>query len=543
MASVQEALRVAIDHHGAGRLREAEILYGRILDAAPATHAASHLLGMLLAQTGRLQDAAPRIAAAVRAQPDIADYHRDLGKVHLALGLSAEAMVGQRRAAALRPDDAAALALLGVAAQMTGDTGAAIDALGRALTLDPQDGETRQRLALHLELRGIHQMERGRAEAAVADLSRLIDVEPPTAERLFQLGNAFSRAGRAEDALARYRQSLALQPDHVGALFNLGVLTRRAAGLDLSALERAAAIMGWAVALAPDFLDARENLAILLFQSYREAEALAQGDRLLAMKKGIAAQEGAALALQPLRDRPAAPEGRIYPAAPEGRIHPAAPEGRIRPIAPEGRIRDVVAFSLWGTADIYRRGAVENARLLRSVYPGWTCRIYHDDSVPLEILAELDALGAERVVMPPGSGPVSGLYWRFLASDDPTVRRFVCRDCDSRVGPRERAAVEAWIASGKPFHVMRDHPLHSELMLAGMWGGTAGLLPPLEPLTASFAAAEADRWQDQRFLRSHLWPLIADACLVHDSHQPGHGVPFPDHPGDPAEHAVGRRVG
>lgn len=515
MASVQEALRVAIDHHGAGRLREAEILYGRILDAAPATHAASHLLGMLLAQTGRLQDAAPRIAAAVRAQPDIADYHRDLGKIHLALGLPAEAMVGQRRAAALRPDDAAALALLGVAAQMTGDTGAAIDALGRALRLDPQDGETRQRLALLLELRGIHHLEQGRAEAAVADLSRLIDVEPPTAERLFQLGNALSRAGRAEDAPARYRQSLALQPDHVGALFNLGVLTRRAAGLDLAALERAAAIMGWAVALAPDFLDARENLAILLFQSYREAEALAQGDRLLAMKARIAAQEGAALALPPLRERPAAPEGRI---------------------------RDVVAFSLWGTADIYRRGAVENARLVRSVYPGWTCRIYHDDSVPPEILAELDELGAERVAMPPGSGPVSGLYWRFLASDDPTVRRFVCRDCDSRVGPRERAAVEAWIASGKPFHVMRDHPLHSELMLAGMWGGTAGLLPPLAPLVERFAAVEADRWQDQRFLRSHLWPLVADACLVHDSHQPGHGVPFPDHPGNPAEHAVGRRI-
>ncbi len=515
MASIQEAFRVAVDHHGAGRLREAEILYGRILDAAPGMHAASHLLGMLLAQAGRLEDAAPRIAAAVRARPDIVDYHRDLGKVHQALGRPAEAMAGQRRAVVLQPDNGAALALLGVAAQMTGDTDVAIDALGRALTLDPRDGETRQRLSLLLELRGIHRLEQGRAEAAVADLSRLIAVEPPTAERLFQLGNAFSRSGRADDALARYRQALALRPDHVGAVFNLGILTRQAAGLDLAALEQAATGLGRAVALAPDFLDARENLAILLFQTYREAESLAEIDRLLTQKTQLAAQEGAALALPPLRDRPTAPEGRI---------------------------RDVVAFSLWGAAEIYHRGALENARLMRSVYPGWTCRIYHDDSVPLEILAELDALGAERVAMPPGSGPLSGLYWRFLASDDPTVRRFVCRDCDSRVGPRERAAVEAWIASGKPFHVMRDHPLHSELMLAGMWGGVAGLLPPLKPLIDRFAAAETDRWQDQRFLRSHLWPLIADACLVHDSHQPGHGAPFPDHPGDPAEHAVGRRI-
>lgn len=515
MASIQEALRVAVDHHGAGRLREAEILYGRILDAAPETHAASHLLGMLLAQTGRLADAAPRIAAAVDARPDIADYHRDHGKVHQALGHPAEAMASQRRAAALQPDDAVAQALLGVAAQMTGDTDAAINALGRALALDPQNGETRQRLSLLLELRGIHHLEQGRAEAAVTDLSRLVAVEAPTAERLFQLGNAFSRAGRAGDALACYRQALALQPDHVGALFNLGILTRQAADLDLEALEQAATSLSRAVALVPDFLEARENLAILLFQTYREAESLAEIDKLLTQKAQLATQEGTALALPPLRERPTALEGRV---------------------------RDVVAFSLWGTADIYHRGALENARLVPSVYPGWTCRIYHDDSVPPEILAELDALGAERVVMPPGSGPVSGLYWRFLASDDPTVRRFVCRDCDSRVGPRERAAVEAWIASGKPFHVMRDHPLHSELMLAGMWGGVAGLLPPLKPLIDRFAAAETDRWQDQRFLRSHLWPLIADACLVHDSHQPGHGIPFPDHAGDPAEHAVGRRI-
>jgi tetratricopeptide (TPR) repeat protein len=515
MASIQEALRVAVDHHGAGRLREAEILYGRILDAAPGAHSAAHLLGLMLAQTGRLEEAAQRLAAALRARPDLADYHRDLGKIHQALGRPADAVACQRRALALQPDDPAVLALLGMAAQITGDTDAAIDSLNRALTLDREDGESRQRLGLLLELRGIQHLEQQQADAAIADLSRLSALEPPTAERLFQLGNAYARAGRPADALSRYRQVQALQPDHVGVSFNIGILTKQTGGLDLAALEKAAVALARTVALAPDFLEARENLAILLFQSYREADSLAQVDRILTQKLRIAMQEGEELALPRLRDRP---------------------------FAPERRTRDVVAFSLWGTGGIYNRGAVENARLVPSLYPGWTCRIYHDDSVPTEVLAELEALGAERVVMPPGSGPVTGLYWRFLASDDPTVRRFVCRDCDSRVGPRERAAVEAWIASGKSFHVMRDHPLHSELILAGMWGGTAGLLPPLEPLIGRFAAAEADHWQDQRFLRSHLWPLIVEDCLVHDSHQPGHGLPFPDHTGDPAEHAVGQRV-
>ncbi|QCG88434.1 tetratricopeptide repeat protein [Azospirillum sp. TSH100] len=515
MASIQEALRVAIDHHGAGRLREAEILYGRILDAAPETHAASHLMGMLLAQTGRLDEAVSRVAAALRARPDMAGYHRDFGKLHQVLGHPAEAAACQHRALALQPDDPAALALLGVAAQMTGDTNAAIDSLQRASILDGEDRESRQRLGLLLELRAIHHLERQQAGAAVADLSRLLMLEPPTAERLFQLGNACARAGRPADALTCYRRTQALQPDHVGACFNIGILTRQAGGLDLVALETAAAALARSVTLAPDYLEAREILAILLFQSHREVDSLAHSDRILTQKIQSAMQSGAELALPRLRDRPAAPERRT---------------------------RDIVAFSLWGAAEIYGRGAVENARLVPSVYPGWTCRIYHDDSVPPAVLAELDALGAERVPMPPGSGPVTGLYWRFLASDDPTVRRFVCRDCDSRVGPRERAAVEAWITSGKSFHVMRDHALHSEVMLAGMWGGLAGLLPPLEPLIGRFSSEEADRWQDQRFLRSHVWPLIAEDCLIHDSHQPGHGLPFPDHPGDPADHAVGRRV-
>ncbi|WP_049976478.1 tetratricopeptide repeat protein, partial [Azospirillum sp. B506] len=441
MASIQEALRVAVDHHAAGRLHEAEILYARILDAAPDTHRAAHLLGLLLAQSGRLDEAAQHLATALRAGPDVADHHRDFGKLHQALGRPAEAAACQRRALALQPDDPAAWALLGVAAQMIGDTDAAIGSLSRTLKLDRENGEYRQRLGLLLELRALRHLDRRRPEAAIADLSRLSSLEPPTAERLFQLGNACARAGRPAEALTRYAQAQALQPDHSGALFNIGILTKQAGGLDLAALEKAAVALARTVALAPDFLDARENLAILLYQTYREAEALAQVDIVLTHKTRIAAEEGAALALPRLRDRPADPQRRV---------------------------RDVVAFSLWGTAGIYSRGAVENARLVPSLYPGWSCRIYHDDSVPPEVLAELDALGAERMAMPPGSGPVTGLYWRFLASDDPTVRRFVCRDCDSRIGPREAAAVAAWIASGKAFHVMRDHPLHSELMLAGM---------------------------------------------------------------------------
>ena len=46
----------------------------------------------------------------------------------------------------------------------------------------------------------------------------------------------------------------------------------------------------------------------------------------------------------------------------------------------------------------------------------------------------------------------------------------IFRDLDSRPSQREVNAVNEWLQSKHPFHVMRDHPGHDLPMLAGMWG-------------------------------------------------------------------------
>jgi len=507
MATIAEALSIAVDHHQSGRIDEAETLYRRILDADPDQSGALYFLGILLAQTGRIPDAEPLVARATLNQPGVAEYHATLGKLHQALGRTAEAAASHRRAVALQPEASGGYALAGGALQALGATDEAIATLCHAATLAPDDAETRQRLALLLQLRGVQRIEAQRPQQAVADLTRAAALGPVSADLLFQLGNAHARSARPEAAMDCYAKAITLQPDHTGAAFNRGVLARTQGRLD-----DAIRALRTALHLAPDYLDAREELAVALFLDDRRADAAEQGNAILSLKKRQARADAEALHLPPL---------------------PAQPS------APQRRTRNVMAFSLWGAKDLYLRGAVENARLTPAVYPGWICRVYHDDSVPPAVLHELAALGADLVAMEPGSGPVSGLYWRFLASDDPEIARFVCRDCDSRIGAREKAAVDAWIASGLPFHVMRDHILHTELMLAGMWGGMAGLLPSMAPRIAEAASSEANRWQDQRFLQSHVWPVIEHACLVHDSVQPNHGQPFP--PGT-EPHAVGRRI-
>jgi len=57
--------------------------------------------------------------------------------------------------------------------------------------------------------------------------------------------------------------------------------------------------------------------------------------------------------------------------------------------------------------------------------------------------------------------------------DDPGVDTFIIRDSDSRLTPRDAAAVSDWLKQGANyiFHCIRDHPSHSNFPISGgLWG-------------------------------------------------------------------------
>ncbi|KAK3888137.1 hypothetical protein Pcinc_007782 [Petrolisthes cinctipes] len=120
------------------------------------------------------------------------------------------------------------------------------------------------------------------------------------------------------------------------------------------------------------------------------------------------------------------------------------------------------------------------ARVIGKAYPDWIVRIYHnvtaDDvdgtkflcnivctyqHVDLCDVTNLPTLGnlVERGVV--------GRLWRFSVMGDHTVATFLSRDSDSWVLSREVMVVKEWLQSGHEFHVIRDHPNHKAVMLAG----------------------------------------------------------------------------
>ncbi|MEM6915855.1 MAG: hypothetical protein AAF491_04740 [Verrucomicrobiota bacterium] len=200
------------------------------------------------------------------------------------------------------------------------------------------------------------------------------------------------------------------------------------------------------------------------------------------------------------------------------------------PFQENGAKKNVISFSLWGENPRYLRGAIRNVTAAFDIYPGWICRFYCDDSVPREILGLLRKRGAEVVMRKRPASFYEGLLWRFEVINDDSVDRFLVRDCDSVVNVKERVAVDEWIASGKWFHLMRDYASHTELILAGMWGGVSGILPPLDELLVKFESSVAPtRTYDQLFLRDAVWPVVKQSVLCHDSIYMGTlgSVPFP----------------
>lgn len=134
-----------------------------------------------------------------------------------------------------------------------------------------------------------------------------------------------------------------------------------------------------------------------------------------------------------------------------------------------------VSFTLYGNKPIYNVGAVRNAELMNKIYPDWRMILYYDKTVPKDTIDKLSKLNVELVDMT--NSNIFGNLWRFIVVEKEDCEYAIFRDCDSRIGQREKEAVDDWIRSGKTLHVMRDHPGHGVPcgangigILAGMWG-------------------------------------------------------------------------
>lgn len=176
---------------------------------------------------------------------------------------------------------------------------------------------------------------------------------------------------------------------------------------------------------------------------------------------------------------------------------------------------NLLSFSLWGNNPKYCVGAIKNAKLSSIFYPDWICRFYVAKDVSTSVLDQIKQYPNTEIFIMSGPSDWTASFWRFLPMADPTINFFISRDTDSRPSARESAAVQEWIFSQKPFHIMRDHPYHGTQILAGMWGCI-----PKYFVSAGISMQEFKKMNaydtDQSWLRTVIYPVVQGECMVHD---------------------------
>ncbi len=215
MHSVVGDLLEAVRHHRAGRRAEAAAICRAVLTTNPGQPRALFLLGLLLLDEDRPDDAARMFAHAVERDPT-----HQAGRINLARALIATS----------RYDEALAAAEAGLGAF-------------------PDAAE------LHF-VRGTALNAAQRPREAAAALARAVALDPGHAPSWLNLGNAEADLDRLEEAERHIRAALRLAPGLIEAQASLGfVLTA------LGRLDEARAACAAAIALAPDFAQAHWNLA------------------------------------------------------------------------------------------------------------------------------------------------------------------------------------------------------------------------------------------------------------------------------------------
>lgn len=181
--TIDPSMRVALEHQRAGRIRQAEDAYRRILANDPDHAEALEGLGVLLSNAGAYSEAIERLQNAIRHQPRSIDAHRFLSRALLDSGQLDDALLVLENLLRICPDDPAEW----------NNLGAIQAALNRLV-----DATTSFRMAIALQ--------------------------PGYRPAIVNLANALADTGRDEEVVRLCRQALDIDPDDSSTRFLLSAV-------------------------------------------------------------------------------------------------------------------------------------------------------------------------------------------------------------------------------------------------------------------------------------------------------------------------------
>jgi predicted TPR repeat methyltransferase len=272
----QDTFEIALEHHRAGRVRQAAAGYREVLERNPAHADANHWMGVLAFQAGRAGQAVSFLEKAAAARPDDAATWHNLAMARLRAGLHDAAIEAFERAAKAAPDRGETLTAWGLAHLVRGrpgDAEAAAFAFRQAALAGVDSPELHQ-------YAGIARLAAGRPDEAVAAFLTALEKNPHEPESWHHLALAYRQLGDDKQVRKALNKALELDPLLARAWYALATLDYEAGNYDI-----AAALFRKAIKARADYPAAHQGLGRALEGAGRKAEAFAAFSEALRARK------------------------------------------------------------------------------------------------------------------------------------------------------------------------------------------------------------------------------------------------------------------
>jgi predicted TPR repeat methyltransferase len=234
------------------------------------------------------------------AQPLDFDALYALALVRLKSGDFDDALIGLRRALAIKPGFAEGWRVQGTVLRRLKRWQDALACFETAISIEPRSPET-------LSSRAAVLAEVNRPEESLATLDRMLDLQPDNAAGWNNRGSVLVAMSRMRDALASFDRALAIEPHFIEALSNRAVML-----LQLHRLDDALAACDAAVGLKPEHAISWNNRGNVLMALRRYQDAATSYDRAIAIDSSLAAAtENRDLALLELKRLRRCPPGYV----------------------------------------------------------------------------------------------------------------------------------------------------------------------------------------------------------------------------------------
>jgi protein O-GlcNAc transferase len=269
---IQQTFDLAVQHHQAGQLPQAEHFYRQVLAQQPGHIHALQNLAVLSHQSGRNDIGIDLLRQAIALNPKSPEAHGNLGNLLKAKGQLDEAIAEYRLAIALKPNYPEAYYNLGLVLGKKGQLNDAVEAYRQAIAIRPDFADALGNLAAALK-------DQGQFDEALTVIRRAIALQPDRADGYYNLGIALSDKGLLDEAITAFRRATELRPSFAESYLNLANALKETGRLD-AAID----IYRRAIELKDDFAEAYSNLSVAFGEKGLLDEALAAVRRAIELR-------------------------------------------------------------------------------------------------------------------------------------------------------------------------------------------------------------------------------------------------------------------